>query len=105
MNKRIKLLWVLFAFMVFFAGWQVPAMATDQVNVNTATVEELQAVKGIGEKIAAAIVAYRKEHGPFKSLDELVHVKGIGEKTLEKIRGHLTLGNINPCAGSNPCSP
>lgn len=56
------------------------------VNINTATVAELQTVKGIGEKIAAAIVAYRTEHGAFTNVDDLVKVTGIGEKKLEKIR-------------------
>ncbi|MFQ5355296.1 MAG: ComEA family DNA-binding protein [Mariprofundaceae bacterium] len=104
MNK-FKLSWVLVAFLAMFAGWQMPAAAAGQVNVNTSSAEELQAVKGIGEKTAAAIVAYRTEHGSFKSLDDLVSVKGIGEKSLEKIRPLLTVGEANPCAEANPCSP
>jgi len=69
----------------------LPAYASGQVNINTATVEQLQAVKGIGPKTAEAIVAYRNEHGAFKSIDELEKIKGIGEKSLEKIRGDLTV--------------
>lgn len=81
--------------------WQGPAIAADQVNVNTATVEQLQTVKYIGATTAAAIVAYRTAHGMFKSLDGLTAVKGIGAKTLDKIREHLTVGMANPC---NPCA-
>lgn len=70
----------------------VPAQADDKVNINTATVDELQEVKGIGEKTAAAIVQYRKTHGDFEDVDELVEVKGIGEKKLKKIRDEVTVG-------------
>jgi competence protein ComEA len=56
------------------------------VNVNTAAPEELETLPGIGEVLAAAIVAYREEHGPFTSVDQLLDVSGIGEVTLEEIR-------------------
>jgi len=60
--------------------------ASHLVDVNSATVEQLEAVNGIGEKIATEIVAYREEHGSFKTMDELLNVKGIAEKRLEKIK-------------------
>jgi len=69
-----------------------PAWAGDAVNINTATAKELQMVHGFGTKTAAMIVAYRDEHGAFKSVDGLLHVKGIGKKTLEKIRDEVTIG-------------
>ena len=78
--------------LVALFAMQVPATAAGQVNVNTATAEQLQEVKGIGAKTAAAIVAYREAHGAFSSLDDLAKVKGIGAKTLEKIRPHLSVG-------------
>lgn len=56
------------------------------VNVNTATAEELETLPGIGEVLAAAIVAYREEHGPFTSVDQLEDVSGIGPVTLEELR-------------------
>lgn len=53
------------------------------VNVNTADAATIaKELTGIGTAKAEAIVAYRKAHGPFKSLDELEAVKGIGEKTI-----------------------
>lgn len=61
------------------------------INVNTADTRELIKLSGIGEVKAAAIVAYREEHGAFSSVEELLNVKGIGEKTLEKIRGYVTV--------------
>jgi competence protein comEA helix-hairpin-helix repeat region len=63
------------------------------VNINTANVEELQQLKGIGAKKAAEIVAYREAHGEFKNVDELTNVKGIGKATLEKLRQELVVKN------------
>lgn len=59
-----------------------PALA-GPVNVNTADAATIATeLKGIGEKTAAAIVAYREEHGPFKTLEELKKVKGVGDKVI-----------------------
>ena len=71
----------------------LPVEAGDKVNINTATVSELQSVKGIGPKTAAAIVAYRDEHGTFNSVDDLDEVKGVGKKSLMKFKKELTVGN------------
>ena len=95
MNLKVRKLGMLHTLMimsvlvVFSAG---PVMASGKININTATVEELQTLPKIGPKTAAAIVEYRKEH-PFKSVDELVEVKGIGEKTLENLRPLVTVGD------------
>ncbi len=61
------------------------------VNVNTATPEELETLPGIGEVLAAAIVQFREEHGPFTSVDQLLDVSGIGEVTLEELRDFVTV--------------
>jgi competence protein ComEA len=74
------------------------------VNVNTAAVADLAAVKGIGEVKAQAIVEYRAKNGPFKSMDDLVQVKGIGEKLLAKVRPQLTLETGAPPAPAAPSS-
>ena len=60
------------------------------VNINTATLEELQTIKGIGKKKAEAIVQYRKEHGVFRTKEDLLQVKGIGKKALEVIESQVT---------------
>ena len=67
-------------------GSAAPGEAGSVVNVNTATPEQLETLPGIGEVLAAAIVQYREEHGPFTSVDQLMDVSGIGEVTLEEIR-------------------
>jgi len=62
------------------------------VNLNTASVGELDAIKGIGPGKAKAIVQYRDKHGPFKSVDDLSQVKGFGKKSIDKLRPELTVG-------------
>lgn len=61
------------------------------INLNTASVQRLMELSGIGEVKANAIVRYREENGGFKSIDEILNVKGIGEKTFEKIRSQITV--------------
>lgn len=63
----------------------------DKLNINTASVEELQSLNGIGETKAKAVIAYRIENGGFSSIDELLNVKGIGKSTFEKIRPYITV--------------
>ncbi len=69
------------------------AFAADPVDINTATVEELQTIKGIGPVKAQRIIDYRTQNGPFKSVDDLNAVKGIGDKSLNKIRSQVTTGD------------
>jgi len=64
-----------------------------RVDLNTASVEELATLHGIGEVLAARIVAYRTAHGPFRSLGELDRVSGIGEALIEGLRGAVTPGD------------
>jgi competence protein ComEA len=62
------------------------------VNINTASVAELDALPGIGTKTAALIVEYRQKNGPFKKVEELMNVRGIGEKNFLKLKPQLTVG-------------
>lgn len=61
------------------------------ININTATVDELTMVKGIGDTKAKNIVAYREEHGSFNSVEELKEVDGIGDTLYEQIAGSFTV--------------
>ncbi len=61
------------------------------VDLNTATAEELDTLPGVGPATAAAILAYRDEHGRFASVDELLEVRGIGEAKLEQLRASVTV--------------
>lgn len=61
------------------------------VHLNKSTVDDLVTLKGIGQKKAQAILAYREEMGAFKSINDLVNVKGIGEKVLLDNAGRLKI--------------
>jgi competence protein ComEA len=61
------------------------------ININTASATEFETLSGIGEVLAAAIVDYRTENGPFASVDDLENVSGIGPATLEEIRDQVTV--------------
>ena len=62
------------------------------INVNTATLEELDTLPGIGPVIAQRIIDYREEHGPFSDISQLTLVSGIGVERLDKIRDYITVG-------------
>lgn len=64
---------------------------TAMININTADATAFETLNGIGEVLAAAIVTYRDEHGPFASVDQLEQVPGIGPSTLEEIRPQVTV--------------
>ena len=65
---------------------------TALVNINTAGVEELSTLDGIGEVIAGRIVAYREEHGPFQAVEDLDKVDGIGPGILAGLGDYVTVG-------------
>ncbi len=74
----------------FFLSMQVqadPKVGEKKININTASLAELQKLPRIGKKVAQRIIDYRKEHGKFKKIEEIMKVKGIGEKTFKNLKG------------------
>ncbi len=65
--------------------------STELININTATMEELTKVSGIGEGKAKAIIAYREENGEFKEIEDIKKVSGIGEALYTKIKDYITV--------------
>lgn len=68
-----------------------PTQTSEKININTASLEELQTITGIGESKAKAIIEYREEHGNFQSIEEIKEVSGIGESLYEKVKNSITI--------------
>lgn len=82
------------------------ALAVETVNINTADAATLDRVLlNIGPSKAEAIVAYRKEHGPFRSMDELAKVKGIGLKTVDRNSDRIVVRGKAAGKGRTPAKP
>jgi competence protein ComEA len=69
-----------------------PDTTDDKININTASVEELDKLPGIGPSIAGAIIDYRTKNGDFQQIEDINDVKGIGDALFEKIKGQITVG-------------
>ncbi|MBW2712375.1 MAG: helix-hairpin-helix domain-containing protein [Deltaproteobacteria bacterium] len=98
MRVSRRFLLALFAWLAFVPLLASPAMAAEsksmpevRVNINAASLEQLQYLPGVGENRAQAILALRQERGGFKAVQELLEVKGIGEASLAKMEPHLAL--------------
>ena len=68
-----------------------PGTTGTLVNINTADEAALETLNGVGPVLAASIIAYRTEHGPFTSVDQLDEVSGIGPATMEDLRSQVTV--------------
>ena len=61
------------------------------INLNTATVQQLEALPGVGARTAQLIVEHRQKNGGFKKVEELMNIKGIGEKSFLKLKPMVTV--------------
>jgi competence protein ComEA len=73
------------------AAPKATAAATAQVNLNTATVAQLETLPGIGAATAKRIIEHRQKNGAFKKIEELMNIKGIGEKSFLKLKPLVTV--------------
>jgi len=65
----------------------------EKVNINTASLAELEQLEDIGPVLAARIIEYREVHGGFKSIEELKNIKGIGPKIFKKLLNKITVND------------
>ncbi|MFG6372690.1 MAG: helix-hairpin-helix domain-containing protein [Oscillospiraceae bacterium] len=107
------------AFVLFFAGWFAGELRRDEsytvtsdalfpadatpappqstfvsdvlVDLNTAQLDDLTGLPGIGEAKAQAILDYRREHGPFRRVEDIMQIKGIGEGIFQQLEPYITL--------------
>ena len=77
--------------MILLLCFIAPIAWAGGININTADIETLASLNGIGQSKAEAIVAYRDANGPFQSSNDLTNVKGIGERTVAKNAERLTV--------------
>lgn len=68
-----------------------PSAGGSRINLNTATLEELDALPGVGPSTAQNIITYRESYGGFAAPEEIMNVKRIGEKTYEKLKDYITV--------------
>lgn len=66
-------------------------IAGEKINLNTATLEELTNLKGVGPAIAQRIIDYRDNYGPFENIEDLMKVKGIGQKIFDANKDIITV--------------
>jgi len=66
-------------------------VSTDKVNLNTASLEQLQTLPGVGPEMAKRIVEHRTKIGKFTKIEEILNVKGIGEKRFQKMKDRLVV--------------
>ncbi|MDZ7759406.1 MAG: helix-hairpin-helix domain-containing protein [Desulfovermiculus sp.] len=92
MSKRLNALTFFCTLLLACFVLSSPLQAQDQkpININTAPVEVLTELDGIGETLAQRIIDYRQEQ-PFESIEEIMEVKGIGQGTFENIKDHITI--------------
>lgn len=79
-------------FVVITEGTPSPLVGEDLVNINTASLDELDNLPGIGPTIAQRIIDYRTANGPFASINDIVNVAGIGSATFAEIQDLITVG-------------
>jgi competence protein ComEA len=83
---------VLVAALSLVAIAAAPVQAAEgKVNINTASMEQLQLLPRIGPSVAQRILEHRKANGPFKAAEDLMLVRGVGEKSFETLKPYLTV--------------
>jgi len=101
--KRLATLIHAMALSLLLAG---PALAVEKVDINKADAATLDRVLvNVGPSKAEAIVAHRKEKGPFRSAEQLAEVRGIGLKTVESNRDRIVLGTVGTTAKAKARAP
>lgn len=95
MIRKFPQIWSLMFAMVLSMGLMLPATWSEaagmKVDINTANIEQLEAVTGIGHDTAQNILDYKKEHGPFITMNDLDGVKGVGKVRLDALNEAFTV--------------
>ena len=79
---------------------QSEPLGDGKIDINNATIVQLDMLPGIGEVIAQRIIDYREENGPFTKIEDIKNVSGIGDKKFEQIKEYIKVDNGNENSGS-----
>jgi comEA protein len=96
-KSKVTALGLAAAILVFSlaSAYAQSAAPKGKVNINTATIAELETLPRVGPKVAQRIVDFRTKNGNFKRIEEIMKVQGIGEKVYEDIKDLITVGGEN----------
>jgi len=87
------LIFIFVAVTLVSAATQPQPRSQNKININTASISELQQLPRVGAKVAQRIVDYREKHGKFQRIEGIMKVQGIGEKTFEGLKDQITVGD------------
>ncbi len=80
---------ILAILLIFTAPGFAKKLPNHQINLNTATLRQIEELPGVGPSMAHRILAFREKSGPFEHVQDLLALRGIGEKRFEKIRPYV----------------
>ncbi len=83
---------LVFSTFLSFQAQAAPKASEKKININTASLAELQKLPRVGEKVAQRIIDFRKKNGRFRRIEDIMKVKGIGEKMFKRIKDLITVG-------------
>ena len=83
---------LVFSTFLSFQAQAAPKASEKKININTASLVELQKLPRVGEKVAQRIIDFRKKNGRFRRIEEIMKVKGIGEKMFNRMKDLITVG-------------
>ena len=89
---------------VLLASFALCSVAIAAADLNTASQQQLEAIKGIGPQKAKAIIEYRAKNGAFKTTEDVMKVPGIKEGIYNKIKGEITVGGKSSAAAPTPAA-
>ena len=97
-HRRILTLILVALAVTAVAGTVESSQPSEVVNINTASSEELQLLPRVGPALAGRIIEFREANGPFQTVDEILAVKGIGENSFEKLKPYIVTSGATTLA-------
>lgn len=91
MQTKAIMLWLVIGLVLLAAFSPAKANETGQININTASAEELMQLRGVGEVTARKIIEFREQQGEFATPEDLMKVPGIGPKTFDRNRERISV--------------